>query len=104
MWYSVKLLPIAYQDLKNAKKWYDEQQESLGEEFKISFNNEIEYIRKYPEHNEQVLHDLRRSLLGRFPYAVFYLIEKNKGQITVLGVLHTSRNPEIIENRRGKVK
>lgn len=34
MVYAVKILPIALKDLRNAKIWYQEQSENLGEEFK----------------------------------------------------------------------
>lgn len=50
MSYSIKLLPDAYKDIQEAKAWYNEKQENLGEEFKKAIIAEIDYIQAYPEH------------------------------------------------------
>jgi plasmid stabilization system protein ParE len=97
--YKVKLLPIVYQDLRKARKWYNDQQESLGEEFKEEINKEIDYIGHYPEHYQCKYKELRQSLIARFSYAIFYLLEEDKKQVIVFGILHTSRNPEIASKR-----
>ena len=99
MSYSIKLLPIARSDLRKAKKWYNNQKENLGDEFKIEVNNEIYYIKEHPEHYQVKYNGLRQALVTRFPYAIFYLIEKSKKRIVIFGVLHTSRNPKLVKNR-----
>lgn len=99
MSYSIKLLPIAYKDLQEAKKWYNEKQKNLGEEFKKAVIAEIDYIKDYPEHYQRKYKELRQSLVTRFPYAIFYLIEESNKRIIIFGVLHTSRNPKIVRNR-----
>jgi len=76
--YKVKLLPIVYRDLRKARKWYNDQQEFLGEEFKEEINKEIDYIGHYPEHYQCKYQKLRQSLITRFPYAIFYLVEEDK--------------------------
>ena len=45
--YKLKLLPVVYQDLIKARKWYLEINKSLGEDFKLKVNEEFDYIRKY---------------------------------------------------------
>lgn len=50
MSYHIKLLPIAYKDLQEAKEWYDQQKENLGEDFKKAVIAEIDHIKTYPEH------------------------------------------------------
>jgi plasmid stabilization system protein ParE len=99
MSYSIKLLPIAYKDLQEAKQWYNEKRENLGEEFKKAVIAEIDYIKAYPEHYQQKYKELRQSLVTRFPYAIFYLIEESNKRIIIFGVLHTSRNPELLQER-----
>ena len=71
MSYSVKLLPIAYKELQQAKKWYNEKRENLGEEFMRAVIAEIDYIKDYPEHYQRKYKELRQSLVTRFPYAIF---------------------------------
>ena len=53
MSYSLKLLPIVYNDLREAKQWYNEKKEHLGEEFKQAFNREFNYIKIHPEHYQR---------------------------------------------------
>ena len=97
--YKVKLLPITRTDLRKAKKWYNEQRSDLGEEFKQEVNKEIDYIGKYPLHYQTKYKEVRVSYVTRFPYGIFYFIEEDKKQIVIIGVLHTKRNPNIIQRR-----
>ena len=99
MSYKIKLLPIVHKDLREAKKWYHEKSATLAKEFKEEVNKEIDYIGKYPEHYQRKYKELRQSLVTRFPYAIFYLVEEEQKRIIVFGVLHTSRNPEIARSR-----
>ncbi|WP_430909728.1 type II toxin-antitoxin system RelE/ParE family toxin [Maribacter sp. 2-571] len=101
MGYKVKLLPIVHDDLKKAKKWYSEQRKGLGEELKKEVNAQIDYIGRYPEHFQRRYKELRLSLTDRFPYAIFYIVDEEKKQVIVFGVLHTKRNPEIARKRTG---
>ena len=100
--YTVKLLPIVHTDLKTAKKWYNEQRKELGEEFKIEVNKEIDYIGEYPQNYQRKYKELRQSLISRFPYAIFYLVEEEQKRIVIFGVLHTRRDPEIARKRMKK--
>lgn len=99
MSYSIKVLPEAYNDLVKAKKWFQEKSENLAEEFKLEVNKEIDYIGANPESYQRKYKELRQSLVTRFPYAIFYLVEESLKQVVVVGVLHTRRNPEIIRKR-----
>ena len=101
MSYKIKLLPFVHSDLRKSKKWYKDQNEKLAEEFKEEVNKEIDYIGENPEHYQLKYKEFRQSLVTRFPYAIFYLVEEDKKQIVVFGVLHTRRNPEIIRQRTG---
>jgi plasmid stabilization system protein ParE len=102
MSYKIKLLPIVHADLRKAKKWYNEQREELGEEFKAEVNKEIDYIGEYPEHYQRKHKELRQSLVTRFPYAIFYLVEASAKRIVIFGILHTRRNPELARKRLKK--
>lgn len=99
MGYKIKLLPIVHNDLRNAKKWYQEKSEKLAQEFKVAVIKEIDYIGEYPEHYQQKYKNLRQSLMTRFPYVIFYLVEEEQKQVVVFGILHTSRNPELVKKR-----
>jgi plasmid stabilization system protein ParE len=72
--------PKAEADLAEAKAWYEgERDEAFGQ------------IHAMPNVCRKVYRDLRRTLVRRFPYAVFYRIDED--QITVVAVYHCKRDP-----------
>jgi plasmid stabilization system protein ParE len=84
--------PEAEQDLAEAYAWYEDRRIGLGEDFLDRVDASIEAIRRMPEMHAVVYENYRRSLVRRFPYAVFYAYEKNT--VTVYCIFHTSRDPE----------
>lgn len=65
----------------------------LGEEFLGAVDASFDTIEKVPEMFARVDGEVRRALVSRFPYAVFYRIERKR--IVVLAVLHTARDPSL---------
>ena len=91
-------LPVVYRskvgrDLANAFDYYERQAEGLGEQFLAIINSTFDAIESYPEMFASVHRDVRRALVARFPYAVFYRVEVRR--IVVLTVLHTARDPRL---------
>jgi len=91
------LRPEARKDLRDAATWYEDRREGLGGDFIDEFLGCISRIEEHPESYELVDVDVRRAVLRRFPYAIFYVIEP--GHIEVLSVLRCSRDPEIWRSR-----
>lgn len=81
----------AEQDITEAYAWYESRQIGLGEEFLNCVDACIESIRRSPEMYPIVHEDYHRTLVRRFPYAVFY--EYGEGAATVYSIFHTSRDP-----------
>lgn len=50
-----------------------------------------------PESSAPVFEDIRRAVVQRFPYSVFYRIEA--AQIVVIAVFHTKRDPKNWQER-----
>ena len=65
--------PEVAQDLLEAYDWYQERRDGLGDEFLSCVDACIQSIRRNPEMYGVVFQDLRRALVRRFPYSVFYL-------------------------------
>jgi len=84
-------------DIREIVLWYHFQQEGLENEFlenlEIAFTN----LESNPNKYQVYLRKVRGVVLKRFPYRIIYKIEKNI--ILIVGVFHTSRNPEIIRKR-----
>lgn len=86
------LRPEAREDLRDAATWYEGRDDGLGSNFIDEFLACIARIEEYPESYQRVDAHIRRALLHRFPYAIFYSIEPT--HIEVLGVLRCSQDPE----------
>jgi len=89
--------PEAEQDIAEAYTWYEERRPGLGEEFLSCVDASIHKICRAPELYPVIHEDYRRTLVRRFPYAVFY--EYFGKKIWVYSIFHTSRNPEKWRNR-----
>jgi plasmid stabilization system protein ParE len=51
----------------------------------------VERIRRYPEAYPVIARRLRRAVLRRFPYCIYYLYDAPT--IRIIAVLHSSRHP-----------
>jgi plasmid stabilization system protein ParE len=82
----------AHDDLRTAYRWYESQRSGLGEEFLRAVGEKFEAIRQFPEANPIIYLQVRRAVVSRFPYLVFYVLKPNR--VDVLAVLHYARSPE----------
>ena len=87
----VVLLPKARAEALEAYRWYEEQRPGLGDAFRDHLDEALQRIRSAPLAFQVVHRDLRRALLERFPYAVFYRVMPRT--IAVVGVIHGRRHP-----------
>lgn len=90
--------PEAEADLAEAYAFYQECRAGLGDDFLASAQEALEQVRAHPAQYEEVMPGVRRALLHRFPYCVFYV--RVEGAISVIGVLHASRSPDHWRSRR----
>jgi plasmid stabilization system protein ParE len=70
-----------------AKTWYEQQRHGLGEEFARSLESAINRVARNPFAAPAVHQEVRRVLLKRFPYSVFYIADGDN--LLVLSCLHT---------------
>lgn len=91
MSYKLILRQEAERDLVEAYKWYEEKVPGLGTDFLAVIERALESIQDNPARFPVIYRNVRRALMRRFPYGIFYFFE---GEIiVVLGVMHTARNP-----------
>ncbi len=90
--------PFAELDAIDISKWYNDKRDGLGNEFLLALDAKINEIQRNPDHHQAIYKKIRRALTERFPYGVFYIIEKNT--IYVLAIIHSSRNPNILKKRK----
>jgi len=82
----------AVQDVVDARAWYDAEAGGLGDAFAASLENLIGVITEFPKAFPDIAAGRRRALLERFPYALYYRVDRDV--IEVLACLHTSRAPD----------
>jgi len=91
MTYPIRLRDEAERDATLAASWYEEQRVGLGQEFLDELLATLEAISEHP-HAYPVLHrDVRRALMRRFPFGVFF--QTTASDIVVVAVFHGSRHP-----------
>ena len=83
--------PDASADVAEAFAWYEAMQVGLGQQFESDLDRTLQQIATMPEAGRTVHRQLRRGLLQRFPFAVYYVVEV--AAVVIRGVLHTSRHP-----------
>jgi plasmid stabilization system protein ParE len=90
--------PEAEAELAKAFEWYEERMQGLGSEFMISVDATVHAIVRKPQQFVKVHKNVRRALLRRFPFAVFFLVEGTR--IIILAFFHLKRDPMQWQERR----
>lgn len=85
-------------DLAEAHDWYEAHEPGLGFEFLAEVRHAYDRLAAGPYQYPTIRSGIRRALLRRFPYAVYFAVEKQT--IIVLAVLHTGRDPAAWRRRR----
>ena len=89
--------PEAERDLAEAHGWYESKIPGLGSDFLLCVDATLYSLQRTPEIYPIVHKNVRRALIRRFPYGVFYLVEKDR--IVIIGVLHARRDPRTWRHR-----
>lgn len=87
----ITIRPEAEAELAEAYAWYERQRPGLGDEFLVRLDECLSSIQSRPLLHPIVHREVRRALLRRFPYGVFYVLGEDR--VTVLAVPHLSRAP-----------
>jgi toxin ParE1/3/4 len=97
MSYQLTVRRVAHDDIEDARRWYDSQRHGLGNQFAAAVRDKLNHLRHTPEMHEIVYKDIRRGLVGRFPYGVFYRVLQRR--VVVIAVCHTKRDPKTWKTR-----
>jgi len=93
MSYTLVFRKEADEDIEQAIDWYNVQNDRLGNHFYSQVKDKLEKLKVSP-HLWSVRYDeIHCATVNVFPYLIHYIIEENEQKVVVLGVLHTSKNP-----------
>jgi plasmid stabilization system protein ParE len=87
----VILRRLAQTEFDDAADWYEGRRPGRGAAFTAAVRQVLSAIGSQPEAYPEVHGDVREALVLGYPYAIYYRPES--GQVTVLAVFHTSRDP-----------
>ena len=89
--------PEAEAEFIAAIDYYEEKQSGLGYDFAREVYTGIKSIIEHPQTWPVLDGEIRRRLIGRFPYGILYSDEGQK--IFILAVMHLRREPNYWKKR-----
>ena len=97
MKYVLVFRPEVRDDLRDAHDWYESQQAGLGDEFIDCVDDLLNQIGMMPESYAIVYLDIRRAVIRRFPYAVYYRVISSR--VVVTAIFRGRRDPKSWRSR-----
>jgi len=95
--YVLVFRPEVQEELSEAHSWYENQKPGLGDEFLEFVNETVNLICQMPESYAVTYRDIRRAIVRRFPYAVYYRIVSSR--VIVTAIFHGRRDPKSWQTR-----
>ncbi|CAN5389149.1 type II toxin-antitoxin system RelE/ParE family toxin [soil metagenome] len=84
--------PEAESEVQQAFNWYEKQSEGLGFEFLRAIEACLSGVKRNPFAYTIIKNpNVRRAIIRRFPYALFYLVDDEA--IVVIAVFNVKRRP-----------
>jgi plasmid stabilization system protein ParE len=93
----IRYLPEAKDEYDQAADWYEQKQAGLGIDFIAKVREVLKRIAANPRLHGVVYQDVRKAFVPRFPYVVLY--QEEAGEVVVVAVHHTSRDPSSWQSR-----
>ena len=93
----IVIRPEAELEIQDAYIWYEIQQNGLGDDFLLCLEAALSKIKRAPEMYPMIYKEVRRCLIKRFPYGIFYMVDELK--VVIIAVFHCMRNPKEWKSR-----
>lgn len=88
---TVLFLAEALAEVLEARRWYESRRAGLGAEFAQSLDRTVSRVAENPAAFPRVRQEVRRAILQRFPYAVYFRLA---GEAVVVLAVHGRQRPE----------
>lgn len=90
--------PEAAKELDEAVAWYVARGQGLGRSLTAAVRLTFEAIEANPDRFSRVRDEIRRAVVPKFPYSVFYVVESDR--IAIIAIMHSRRDPRRWQTRR----
>jgi len=97
--YTVLFLDIAREEFNDGKKYFDDIDPELADEFVGEVDEMFHRLQENPYLFQKIHKEKRQVIIKRFNYKLIYEIFSNDQIILVLAVIHGARDPERWQNR-----
>jgi plasmid stabilization system protein ParE len=91
MSYPLIFHPAVDDDLDEAWQFYESRQTGLGDQFEAAVEGVETRIAATPLMHQMIFKTVRRSMVPKFPYGVFYRVVGSR--VEVIAVYHLHRDP-----------
>lgn len=93
----VAFTEAAFEDIERAANWYNKESPDVVKDFLFSVEDMVSLISKFPELGPKVADNLRRILIQRFHYSIYYFAHPRA--IVIVALEHDLRHPNRWKNR-----
>lgn len=84
-------------DVAQAQLWYETQRRGLGVEFHSEVSQVIDRLAETPLIYQIVYRDVRRAIVHRFPYLIWYRVLGE--EVTIVACTHGRQDPSEVISR-----
>ena len=93
---SVRFRPEAQAEVLETRAWYEQRQVGLGDAFTTELASLINRISERPQQFGRVRGEIRRAVLSRFPYAVYFRVHEEEA---IVLAVHGRQHPRRWQSR-----
>ncbi len=97
MVFKLVIKPIVFLDAEETVDWYEKESTGLGKRFYNNFLKALEDIQFKPFTYAFITKSVRRHIIDKFPYKVYYIVTNDT--IFILGVSHAKRSNAFVKRR-----
>ena len=91
--YSLEISEEAEKDFDNSYEYYFNDSPEIADAFFQRINISLEIIRRSPLAFQKIHKSLRRVIVKKFPFVIYYQVVGHT--IRIIAIFHTSRNPKV---------
>ena len=95
--FSVEVSDEAEIDFDKSYEYYYKDNPNVADIFFQSINLSLENVKQYPFSFPEIHKNVRKYVVKKFPFVIYYQVTESV--IRIIAIFHTSRNPEIWNDR-----